>query len=194
MSDTAKPILTKIDNYATRKSVDVVAQPRLEHRSFKHKQSAASIHSLPLTDVPDRKSSLAHSRQASLQDFPSWRLPPPTAEGKMIPPRGRAESPIKKSIARDGATSDAARPVSERTFIRNRPPIKVLENGNSTHRRLQISTHLNAPLFVGGGTIEGHVSLSIDQADTGREKSRPLLISKLSIDIVGLEELSEGKK
>ena len=158
------------------------------------RSSTASSHSLPLKDVPGRTSSLATFQQASLQDFPSWKIPPFAAAGFRIPDRGRAESPIKRSIARDAVSSDNARTVPCKTFIRSTPPIKLLENGNIHHRRIRISTNLKAPLFVGGGTVEGEVRLSIDEIDNKRDHSRPLLISKLSVDVVGLEEISDGRK
>ncbi|KAK5070914.1 hypothetical protein LTR64_003888 [Lithohypha guttulata] len=155
---------------------------------FSHRSGAASIHSLPLRDVPVRNSSLPDSTQASLQDFPSWKLPPAAAAGRAIPPRGRADSPIKRFIAKDFVSSDTARPIQSRTFIRPSPPLKLLEHGSINHRRIQLSTQLKAPLFVGGGTIEGEVRLTINQDNT-RDRSRPLLISKLSVDVVGLEEV-----
>ena len=158
------------------------------------RSGAASIHSLPLKDVPARTSSLAPSRQASLQDFPSWRLPGPAAAARFVPPRGRAESPIKRSISKDAVSSDALRPSPSRTFIRSSPPLRLLEHSSITHRRLQLSSDLKAPLFVGGGSVEGDLKLSIDQCDYMKSRSKPLLISKLSVDIVGVEEISDGRK
>lgn len=159
-----------------------------------HRSAAASVHSLPLKDVPDRHSSLANSQQASLQDFPSWRLPPIAAAGKTIPHCGRADSPVKRSIAKDPVSSDTIRSRPSRTFIRPIPPLRLIEAGIITHRRVQLLTHLKAPLFLGGGTIEGQIKLAVDQDTARKAKSQPLLISKLSVDVVGLEETSEGKK
>lgn len=72
--------------------------------------------------------------------------------------------------------------------------MRLLEHGNITHRRLQLSTVLKAPLFVGGGTVEGDVKIAIDQSENIRDKSKPLLVSKLSVDVVGVEEVSDGRK
>ncbi|KAK5102552.1 hypothetical protein LTR70_000410 [Exophiala xenobiotica] len=155
---------------------------------------AASVYSLPLKEVPDRKSSLATARQASLEDFPSWRLPGPAAAGRSIPPRGRAESPVKRSAAKDAVSSDGLRPSPSLTFIRPSPPLRLLEQGNISHRRLQLSMVLKTPLFVGGGTVEGDVKIAIDQSENTRDKSKPLLVSKLSVDVMGVEEVSDGRK
>lgn len=166
-----------------------------ETSEFSDRHSIApSAHSLSLKDVPDRRSSLAASRQTSLQDFPSWRLPPPVAGGRSIPIRGRAESPVKDSAMRDAVSSDALRSSSSRTFIRSTPPLRLLDYGRRDHRRIQLTMGLNAPLFIGGGTIEGHVMLAIDQNENAKDKIKPLLISKLSIDVVGLEEMRDGRK
>lgn len=158
------------------------------------RSSAASVHSLPLRDVPDRSSSLITSNQASLQDFPSWRIPPSAAAGLRIPDRGRAESPVKRSAAKDAVSSDTVRAAPCKTFIRSAPPIKLLEQGSINHRRIRLFTNLKAPLFIGGGTIEGEVSLCIDKDEQKKDQLRPLFISKLSVDVVGLEEISDGRK
>ena len=199
-SDEAKP--------RRRKSIDVVSaliaqsgdatlellpkKQRTKSDVVSQHSGAASAHSLLLRDVPKRTSSLSISRQASVQDFPSWRLPPPAAAGLSIPPRGKADSPIKRS--KGPVSSDNVRPLSSRTFVRSSPPIRLLQHGNSSHRRVRISTHLKAPLFVGGGTIEGEIRLAIVSDENIKDVKRSLLISKLSVDVVGLEELSDGRK
>lgn len=159
-----------------------------------NRSAAASVHSLPLKNVPDRHSSLASSQQASLQDFPSWRLPPMAAAGKVIPHRGRADSPVKRSVAKDPVSSDKLRARPSRTFIRPIPPLRLFEAGSITHRRLQLEVQLRAPLFVGGGTIEGEVKVVVDKDAPRTKTSTPLLISKLSVDVIGLEEASDSRK
>jgi len=49
-------------------------------------------------------------------------------------------------------------------------------------------------MFVGGGTIEGQIGISIDQQTVLRGKKKTLLISKLSVDVVGLEEIYDGQR
>lgn len=56
-----------------------------------------------------------------------------------------------------------------------------------------MTINLASPLFVSGGTIEGSLAVSIEPSEH-RGKPRPLYISKLSIDILGLEEVSNGRK
>lgn len=144
--------------------------------------------------VPERQSSLASMRQADLQEFPSWRLPPPNASGKLILDRGRAESPVKRSVAKDSVTSDALRLSPSRTFVRPSPPVLLLQNGSLLSKRIDLSVDLNAPIFMGGGTVEGKVNLEIDRNYPDRVKKKDLLISKLSVDVVGWELMSDGRK
>jgi len=52
-----------------------------------------------------------------------------------------------------------------------------------------------APLFVGGGTIEGQVRLTVDSSmTTMRKKIKRIMIARMSVDIVGVEEMSDGRQ
>ena len=69
---------------------------------------ATSSASLPLTSIPQRKSSASilrdgprASRPSSLQDFPSWKRPLNSAAGPAVPERGRADSPLRRALQRD---------------------------------------------------------------------------------------------
>ena len=57
-----------------------------------------------------------------------------------------------------------------------------------------MSLQTPAPLFVGGGTIEGHLSLTIDEGSARKTKAKPLSISRLSVDVVGVEEVTDGRR
>lgn len=192
-----------------RKSTDVVStlgrrtelygrvnttDDNLDLDTSNHQAGSATARDLPQKQVPDRRSSLATSQQANLQDFPSWRLPPPSAAGKLIPSRGRADSPVKRSIAKESISSDALRPMPSRTFVRSSPPLLLLDYGSVAHKRVGMSIGLNAPLFLGGGTIEGNVKITIDHNLPRQTTEKSLLISKLSVDVVGLEVTGNGRK
>lgn len=153
-----------------------------------------STYSLLLKEVPERRSSLAISRQPSLQDFPSWKLPPATAAGRLIPSRGRAESPVKMSSTKDAVSSDTWCCSPSYTFIRSVPPTKLIKHGKMSHHRVELYTKLKGLLFIGGGTVEGDIKLAIDQNERRKNKSRPVLISKLSVDVIGVEETSDSRK
>lgn len=175
-----------------RRSVDIIHA--FDHRRNGH-SGVIEPQQLSQKQVPNRQSSLANSRQASLQDFPSWRLPPPNTAGKIVVDRGRADSPLKKSVAEDTISSDTIRSSPSRTFVRPSPPMLLLQNGSISSKRINLSIDLNAPIFVGGGTIEGKINVVVDRNQLDHTKKRKdLLISKLSVDVVGCELMSDGRK
>ena len=161
--------------------------------------SSGSSSSLPLK-VPERRSSASFfktldraSRDSSIQDFPSWRLPPPAAGGYAVPHRGRSVSPLRQTVERDPISSDGVRKMQSRTFIRANPPYEILDVSSSKHDRFEFYTHLPSPIFVGGGTVEGSIRLSVDRHPGGKPKG-PMYISRLSVDIVGVEEVADGRR
>lgn len=163
---------------------------------------APSALSLPLSDVPLRRSSASFlgghsvqgSRNPSISDFPSWKLPGPAQAGQSVPPRGRADSPVRAASRKDAMATELLRHSASRTFIRTSPPLDVIENGSLRHPRVDMTARLPSPLFVGGGTIEGHIAFKVDPHASNKSKLKSMYISKLSIDIIGLEEVSDGRR
>ena len=161
---------------------------------------AASAMSLPLREVPERRSSasifaqsLHESRKPSFQELPKWQVPPRAARSKSVSLRGRSDSPVRQALNRATQSSEAMRTSPSRTFIRTIPPLDVLERGSMRNERLDFSVHLPSPLFVGGGTIEGQIKLNVHE-DTKKSKSRSISISRLSIDVIGVEEVNDGRR
>jgi hypothetical protein len=163
---------------------------------------APSALSLPLTDLPLRRSSASFlgghsatgSQNVSVSDFPSWKLPGPAQAGQSVPTRGRADSPVRAASRKDAVTTELLRHSESRTFIRTSAPLDVIENGNLRHPRVDMTVRLPSPLFVGGGTIEGQITLKVDMNAANKSKLKPMHISKLSVDIIGVEEVSDGRR
>lgn len=168
------------------------------------RRRAGSTISLPLERVPKRKSSLqqlngtsdrANSLQGnSLQSFPSWKLPPPQTGGFFIPPKGRSVSPVRHAV-NDSISSDNIR-TSTRTFVRPSRRADIIEVPSARHPRVDLALHVPAPLFVGGGTIEGQIQLIVDGgSNTGLSATPkvPVLLSGLSIDVIGVEEVGDRR-
>ncbi|MCJ1284168.1 hypothetical protein MMC26_003499 [Xylographa opegraphella] len=65
----------------------------------------------------------------------------------------------------------------------------ILDVPQLSHPRAVLEMRTAAPLFVGGGTIEGQVNLMIDGGrSSGRYQNRPAIsIGRLSIDVLGVE-------
>jgi hypothetical protein len=163
---------------------------------------AASMLSLPARDVPERRSSASifnqsvqGSRQASLQELPQWRIPPAASTGQVVPNRSRPSSPVKAAIDRGPRSSDALLPAHSRTIIRTTPPLDILDRSSVRNERLLMTVNLPSPLFVGGGTVEGQVCLNADFGSPARKaKQKPMLITRLSVDILGVEEVNDGRR
>lgn len=68
-------------------------------------------------------------------------------------------------------------------------PLDMLEVPELSHVRVSIDTHVTAPLFMGGGTVEGQIQLKIDGGSaTSRRKSRPAMsIGRIAVDVLGVE-------
>ena len=161
---------------------------------------AKSAMSLPLCDVPERRSSasifaqsLHGDRKASFQELPKWQVPPAAPRSKTVSLRGRSDSPVKQAVNRATQSSEAMRTSPSRTFIRTTPPLDILDKGSARNDRLEISVHLPSPMFVGGGTIEGHIKLEVHE-DTKKNRSKPISISRLSLDVIGVEEVNDGRR
>ncbi|KAF2139718.1 uncharacterized protein K452DRAFT_275197, partial [Aplosporella prunicola CBS 121167] len=155
----------------------------------------SSIYSVPSGSVPARSSSQhAENRGISLPPRgPSWPPPPPRGLGYTIPNRGESRSPVREVAVRlDPVTSDSVRRVPSRTFTRELS-MEMLEFPSHRHPRVSAEAHLTAPLYVGGGSLEGHVRIVIDDAERTRHK-RALAIARISVDLLGIEEMYNGKR
>lgn len=163
---------------------------------------ATSAMSLPIREVPERRSSISvlsrkavPSRKPSLPSVPKWRVAPSSSQTKTIPNRGRSTSPVRAALDRSTQSSEALRPSPLQTIIRTTPSMDLLDKPQVKNDRLEMGVNLPSPLFVGGGTVEGHVSLIVDNAMlVSRKKLKPVSISRLSVDIIGVEEVNDGRR
>lgn len=179
--------------------------------------SVSSIYSIPAGSVPPRSSSRSRPRTASqqsrkppqippihmlrqkpatvsLQTIPTTSLPPLVNSGNTIPRRGESQSPLRHIAARlDPVSHDTHRRIPSRTFIREPLSKEILEFPSHRHPRIELGLDLSASIFVGGGSIEGTVQINIDDAERIRHR-RTLDIARISIDLLGLEEMSGNRR
>ncbi|EON63498.1 hypothetical protein W97_02726 [Coniosporium apollinis CBS 100218] len=114
--------------------------------------------------------------------------------GYTVPNRGQSRSPVKEVAARlNPVESDFARRIPSRTFVRTSQPTDILDFPVHRHPRISLDLQLGASLFVGGGSIEGNVRIAIDDAERVRHK-RSLAIARISVDLLGVEEMSGVKR
>ena len=181
-------------------SLDDISPPEDKGALGGMRSRAGSTIGLPVKAVPERRTSaslLGHSstsRPPSEKKFPSRTLPTPSLTGLTVPSRGRSQSPVREALQLDAVSPEKLRRSPSKTFIRPAPPLEFLENGPFRHSRIDMSVQLPAPLFVGGGTIEGNINIAVDGGPLQKSKAKPIFISKLTIDVIGVEEVDDGRR
>ncbi|MCJ1399537.1 hypothetical protein MMC11_002739, partial [Xylographa trunciseda] len=160
-----------------------------------NRTGATSTMSLPLSSVPERKSSRARLQRKSSQlskssiEFQPLPAAPARGLGYTVSIRGQSRSPVRSAVVRHDPVSEVMQRVPSRTYVRPVKPLDILDVPQLSHPRVVLEAQIAAPLFVGGGTIEGQVNLVIDGGrSSGRYKNRPAIsIGRLSIDVLGVE-------
>lgn len=162
---------------------------------------ATSAISLPVRHVPERRSSasilsrgFAHPGLKSLHDLPSWAPPELDGTDKFIASHDRANSPVRRALGRGSQSSELLRSFPTRTFVRTTPPHEILDHGSSRHPRVEISVQIPSPLFVGGGTAEGRLSIQVDGGVLRKARNKSVYISKASVDVIGVEDIHDGRR
>ena len=205
-----KPSLTrKMSLKATRSAVALEETEILEERRGRRsislpgtpgtpgsQEDHSSVYSIPGGNVPPRSSSQPRRKRSISKDKGPLALPPPPPRGigYSIPKRGISRSPVRDVAYKlDPVTSDSIRRLPSRTFSRSPPPRDILEFPSHRHHRISSDLQLAASLFVGGSAIEGSVRVVVDEAERIRHK-KTLAIARVSVDLVGVEEASGGRK
>jgi hypothetical protein len=172
--------------------------------------SISSIYSIPHGNVPRRSSSRRRARSTSksrpsrpplqhitqrapatttLNMVPS--IPPPD---HTIPRRGHSQSPVRHVATRlDPISHDTNRRIPSRTFVREPISKELLEFPSHRHPRIELGLDLLAGIFVGGGSVEGTVQINVDDAERIRHR-RTLDIARISVDLLGIEEMSGNRR
>ncbi|KAH3932060.1 hypothetical protein HBI56_185980 [Parastagonospora nodorum] len=169
--------------------------------------SISSIYSIPHGNVPRRSSSRTRARSTSKSRPPlqhiTQRAPATTTLNMVpsipppdhtIPRRGHSQSPVRHVAARlDPISHDTNRRIPSRTFVREPISKELLEFPSHRHPRIDLGLDLLAGIFVGGGSIEGTVQINVDDAERIRHR-RTLDIARISIDLLGIEEISGNRR
>lgn len=172
-----------------------------EHRAIPtcEQTDRSSDYSVPLDNVPRRVSSQgrrSRERNASVvRRQPSVPAPAPRGLGYTISNRGHSVSPVKEAIGRsDPIYYDLLRRQPSRTFSRSiEPNYDILDFPKHQHPRISAELHVGASLFVGGGSVEGHVRVVVDHCERSRHR-RQLALSRVSVDLLGVEEMSTSRR
>ncbi|KAI9812174.1 MAG: hypothetical protein M1827_004840 [Pycnora praestabilis] len=166
------------------------------------KVSIESIYSnpnIPSASIPRRRSSQKlqkrGSRGSGISFAPSLALPPPTGSGHSLRNRAHSHSPVRGAAARHTRLStDTVRRPPSRTFVRSFRPDDILAFPHYKHPRIRIDVRVAAPLFTGGGTVEGKIYTVVDGGVNGRVRKKELSLGRVSVDVLGVEEASAERK
>lgn len=161
-----------------------------------HGDEVASIYSIPDASVPQRSSSRGPLRRASSSRSraPSVAAKSVKEPGRVIPHRGHSDSPIREITARRSiVAADMSRdpPTKTRRIL---PPSEILDGLTKKHPRVELELQVSAPIFVGGGSIEGNVRITIDEGESSGRKKKIMSMTKLSVTLIGVEEVSTTKR
>lgn len=177
----------------------IVPPPKDASSDYSSTPEQNSFYSIQQSSVPRRSSSFqrqarSHARKPSIRTQPSSSLAPPTRQAFSIPNRGISQSPVKEARLRlDPISSDAARRIPSRTQVRSPHPTEILEYPSYKHPRIKLELQVSAPLFVGGGSVEGYVKITIDNNERARQR-RSLSIGAMSVDLLGFEQIDSSRK
>ncbi|KAK0318857.1 hypothetical protein LTR54_013424 [Friedmanniomyces endolithicus] len=187
VSSGMKRVAPGIDEYDQRHDA-------ISSSSYSPSPEQPSCYAVPLSSVPRRSSSFGHSRRDS-RDKPFVRPDKPSADALYsIPNRGLGRSPVKDARLRfDPVTAGMAHGVPSRTFMRCPHPMEIVDSPSYKHPRVRLELQASAPISVGGGTVEGFVKVTVDDNERLKQR-RTLGIGTISIDLLGYEEVSGGRK
>lgn len=169
---------------------------------------ASSCYAIPHSSVPRRSSSqahasrtnLAHSRKPSVRSIRTDGIHAhhsghPVSHSKfVVTNHGPSRSPVKDASRRlNPVSSDVARKMPSKTFIRSPVPTDILEFPVYRHPRVKLELFTSAPLFVGGGSVEGHIKITIDDNEWMKHR-RSLGMAAITVDLVGFEEVADHRR
>lgn len=165
-------------------------------------EQQSSFYSIPQSSVPRRSSShtysqrqpRTHTRNPSIRSKQAavlgLRIHPPYS----IPNRGGSQSPVKEvGLRLDPITSDTSRRVPSQTRVRSPHPVEIIEFPSYRHPRVKLQLQVSAPVFVGGGSVEGHVRVTVDDNQQVRHR-RSISIGAVSVDLLGFEEADGNRR
>ena len=199
------PELSPSGSESTEKATDTFQDSTVRYRddvakkrSKRSGSSNSDSYTVPLSRVPERISSKNQLRVRLPQAQALEDTPGPfdgssysrRGLGHTIPSCGQSTSPVRSTACRYDPVSSDMRRIPSRTFVRSVKPIGLLDVPMLTHPRVSLEMRIMAPLFVGGGTVEGEVQVVID-GGTRKDRQKParseITIARICVDIMGVE-------
>ncbi|KAI9775908.1 MAG: hypothetical protein M1839_000697 [Geoglossum umbratile] len=123
-------------------------------------------------------------------------IPPPDEPSMTIPARGESHSPVRSITNRAApVSSNSVHRVPSRTFVRPVEPYSLLEFPELRHPRVKLGIRVSSPLFMGGGTVEGRLEVTIGRSsDKKKQYGKAILLGRIGVDVIGVEEVPPARK
>ncbi|KAH0537797.1 hypothetical protein FGG08_005479 [Glutinoglossum americanum] len=136
------------------------------------------------------------SRRSHSSTEPMLGPPPPNEPNMTIPNRGESHSPVRSAASRIApVSSNSMRKVPSRTFVRPIEPYSLLEFPEIRHARVKLGVRVSSPLFMGGGTVEGKLDITIGRgSDRKKLHGKEILLGRIGVDVIGVEEVPPARK
>lgn len=173
------------------------SRPKSPFGSLDGAEDESSVYSVPAAHVTRRSSSKKRNRLSrSLPRSQAVEIPPePPRRYKSISNQSHSRSPVKETVDRLTRSNFGGRRAPSKTIIKveSTSTGNILDYPSHQHPRLKVDLQVSAPLFVGGSTVEGLVRIVVDEADRVRHR-KTLTLERVSVDLLGVEELSGSKR
>lgn len=156
----------------------------------------SSIYSIPVTVVPPRSSSRTGLKQSgSFTRIPIPSPATPRRRRRQIWNHNGLDSPIKPIKPQSLLDGPGLSRAPSKTIIKakNSALYDVVDHPSHLHPRVKLALCISAPLFVGGSSVEGSVRIKVDEADRLRHR-KALTLERVSVDLLGIEEVSGAKR
>ncbi|KAI9803635.1 MAG: hypothetical protein M1833_000547 [Piccolia ochrophora] len=127
---------------------------------------------------------------------PSLAPPPPAHLGFTVTRRLPSLSSIRHAAAKqEPISSDSLWRPPPRTFVRPAAPLDILDTPRILNALVDLHLQASSPIFMGGGTVEGSMTLRIGQkprsnAMDGIETS----LLSISVDVIGFEQSLRNRR
>ena len=164
-------------------------------RSADGDTTKSSLYNINPMIVPPRSSSRPRHRPShSLSREPAVPISANKSR-RSTSNRRQSASPLKDALPSSPNEPSIKQRVPSKTFVKIDSPTMndILISPVYHHPRVQLELQLAAPLFVGGSTVEGVVRIVVDEATRVRHH-KTLTLERLSIDLLGVEEVFSNKR
>ncbi|KAL9085241.1 MAG: hypothetical protein Q9165_007675 [Trypethelium subeluteriae] len=171
--------------------------PRASPSQKVHNQGdAESIFGIPTDNIPKRASSRVSSKKkksGSRSRRPGTRRVPSQLERSLTEPRRVDFRERPEEVPRRAGSLSSSSRLRKPTIP---PPSFTVEDlldfPNYKHPKVKLELLVGAPLFVGGGNVEGNVR--VIPLDTEWRRTQIAMLESVSVDLVGVEELSGARR